>query len=87
MIIQFLLDVFSDAVGGFLDLVPDLPAEADTAMDDLSSAAATVGGIAAKAGPVIPWNAMTTCVGIFVGLMGFWLAILGTRAVLWLLNR
>lgn len=87
MIVQGILDFLSQAIAKLIGLIPPLPAEWNDQLVALSDGGNYIGALVAKFGPFIPFGTVTSLLSIWVGLLTFWLAMLGLRLVLWLLGR
>jgi len=87
MIVQGLIDLLTGIASFALGLIPPLPTSWNTliaAVEDLGHFIAP--GMSAV-GVLVPWDAVSGCLTIWVGLLGFWGLMIGIRVVLWLVNR
>jgi hypothetical protein len=91
MITQYLTDVLCSLIGQLIALLPPLPAGWTSGPNNvigwMASGGTFVAGIAAKLGPIIPWDVLTTVMNVWMGLLVFWVVMAGGRIILWALGR
>lgn len=87
MIIQRLLDSIAYLISQFIRSVPPLPTELGQAVGDIETGAAYLGGVLAKVGILVPWEAIGLCFNIWLGGLGYWSLMLAVRLVLWAFGR
>lgn len=87
MIVQNLLDLLSEWIAGVLGLIPALPAEFDAAVVAVESGGTLIGALVSPLGALLPFNSMMIVVQWWLASLVFWIAMVGIRAVLWVLGR
>lgn len=84
MIVQGILDFFSQWIAGLVSLVPPMPSEMSALLSDLASGGADIASGIALFGPVIPFDVIGGVLVSWGVLVGFWAVLLGVRFVLWI---
>lgn len=87
MITQGLIDFFSVWLAGLIAFVPPLPPEAAQVVASIAEAGTTIGSVAGKLGPIVPFAQIGQAFAIIGGLYVFWAAMIIPRSVLWIVNR
>ena len=88
MITQLLLNYLAQDLAAFWSIVPALPGTLDsTVINPILAAESWFTSHLGDVGVVVPWGEMTSLVGVFIGILVFWVAVQAIRVVLWLVNR
>lgn len=87
MIVQFLLDVASLWVSGFMTMIPPLPGWYITAVGQYSNGVDTLITAAAPWGFIVPWLTFVTVIQWWLGFLTFYIGVQLVKFVLWLMGR
>lgn len=82
MLIQLLLDFFSEGFAGFISLIPPLPPEIDGAMSDVAEGMDWLEDQVFALGILVPWEAVHIVVDVWLSTLGLWLGAIFTGLVL-----
>lgn len=87
MITQIFLDWLSNTLAGIIRGIPPLPEALGTAVANMEGGAETLATAMGRFDMIIPIDTLTAVLSAWVGLLGFWIAVLAFRFVLWIFGR
>lgn len=87
MIIQAFLNWLSELIAAMIRPIPALPPELGGMLAQMEEGIGQFAATAAVWGPIVPFGAIAGIVQVYLGLMVYWLAVLGVRFVAWALGR
>lgn len=87
MIIQQLLDFISQAIAALIKVLPAAPSEFWRVGDTLEQAGTALAETATKFGVILPFEAFSIIIPMWVSVLVFYGAIMGIRVILWIVNR
>jgi len=82
MLIQLLLDYFSEGVGLLVGLIPPLPPEIDSAMSDVAEGMDWLGDQVFVLGILVPFDAVEIVVNVWLSTLALWAGAVFTGLIL-----
>jgi hypothetical protein len=87
VIVQWILDFARDLISFWIDAFPGLPEGFYDAQGWLITGGLWLNDQVSAYGALIPFNTINTLLGVWVGILTFWLVCVGIRVVLWAIGR
>lgn len=87
MIIQFVLDWWSDVLASMVGLLPGMPAVVGSLTSDIVSGISAVGAYVEPLGVIIPFTMIQSVLAAYLAVLAYWAVVLVVRLVLWMFGR
>lgn len=87
MIVQGIVDWLVYVFAQLVALIPPMPAAVGDALGSFEGGMSWIAGLVGPLGIILPFDAISLVIGLFLILLGYWAAVWIIRIVFWVMGR